>query len=151
MKSKWEFTIMFWNIKLIMSWRNFVPSDIGIQQDKILLLCLLRPKNSRCYGLRRKCTLPRSCLCGKTTFKFPLKSWKLCEYLSNSPKLQNGFLFLGYQADVVPESRRASVFGVLSGIASSAFVCGNLSTRFLSTASTFQVRDTHFIWDVLRT
>ncbi|KAF3684317.1 putative plastocyanin, chloroplastic-like [Capsicum annuum] len=42
-------------------------------------------------------------------------------------------------ADVVPESHRASVFGVLSGIASSAFVCGNLSTRFLSTASTFQV------------
>ncbi|KAF3660809.1 hypothetical protein FXO38_12026 [Capsicum annuum] len=48
-------------------------------------------------------------------------------------------LALAYVADVVPESRRASVFGVLSGIASSAFVCGNLSTRFLSTASTFQV------------
>ncbi|XP_047256954.1 tetracycline resistance protein, class A isoform X2 [Capsicum annuum] len=47
-------------------------------------------------------------------------------------------LALAYVADVVPESRRASVFGVLSGIASSAFVCGNLSTRFLSTASTFQ-------------
>ncbi|XP_015071993.1 uncharacterized protein LOC107016032 [Solanum pennellii] len=44
-----------------------------------------------------------------------------------------------YVADNVPESRRASVFGVLSGIASSAFVCGNLSARFLSTASTFQV------------
>ncbi|XP_019243223.1 PREDICTED: uncharacterized protein LOC109223387 [Nicotiana attenuata] len=51
-------------------------------------------------------------------------------------------LALAYVADVVPESRRASVFGVLSGIASSAFVCGNLSTRFLSTASTFQVAAT---------
>ncbi|XP_009624104.1 uncharacterized protein [Nicotiana tomentosiformis] len=51
-------------------------------------------------------------------------------------------LALAYVADVVPKSRRASVFGVLSGIASSAFVCGNLSTRFLSTASTFQVAAT---------
>ncbi|CAN4123038.1 unnamed protein product [Withania somnifera] len=48
-------------------------------------------------------------------------------------------LALAYVADNVPESRRASVFGVLSGIASSAFVCGNLSARFLSTASTFQI------------
>nr|XP_004253206.1 uncharacterized protein LOC101250386 [Solanum lycopersicum] len=48
-------------------------------------------------------------------------------------------LALAYVADVVPENHRASVFGVLSGIASSAFVCGNLSTRFLSVASTFQV------------
>ncbi|KAH0694577.1 hypothetical protein KY285_021674 [Solanum tuberosum] len=48
-------------------------------------------------------------------------------------------LALAYVADNVPENRRASVFGVLSGIASSAFVCGNLSARFLSTASTFQV------------
>ncbi|KAJ6920955.1 hippocampus abundant transcript-like protein 1 isoform X1 [Populus alba x Populus x berolinensis] len=48
-------------------------------------------------------------------------------------------LALAYVADNVPEGRRASAFGILSGIASSAFVCGNLSTRFLSTASTFQV------------
>ncbi|XP_011034953.1 PREDICTED: uncharacterized protein LOC105132907 isoform X3 [Populus euphratica] len=47
----------------------------------------------------------------------------------------------GFQqaADNVPENRRASTFGILTGIASSAFVCGNLSTRFLSTSSTFQV------------
>ncbi|PSS19840.1 Hippocampus abundant transcript 1 protein [Actinidia chinensis var. chinensis] len=45
---------------------------------------------------------------------------------------------LAYVADNVPENRRASVFGILSGISSSAFVCGNLSTRFLSTPSTFQ-------------
>ncbi|KAJ8439784.1 hypothetical protein Cgig2_029044 [Carnegiea gigantea] len=44
-----------------------------------------------------------------------------------------------YVADKVGERRRASVFGVLSGISSCAFVCGNLSTRFLSTPSTFQV------------
>lgn len=48
-------------------------------------------------------------------------------------------LALAYVADNVPEGQRASAFGVLSGIGSSAFVCGTLSTRFLSTSSTFQV------------
>ncbi|XVF63611.1 hypothetical protein PTKIN_Ptkin09bG0100500 [Pterospermum kingtungense] len=48
-------------------------------------------------------------------------------------------LALAYVADNVPEGRRASVFGILSGVGSCAFVCGTLSTRFLSTASTFQV------------
>lgn len=48
-------------------------------------------------------------------------------------------LAFAYVADKVDESRRASIFGVLSGISSCAFVCGNLSTRFLSTPSTFQV------------
>ncbi|XVF35899.1 hypothetical protein REPUB_Repub19eG0011400 [Reevesia pubescens] len=48
-------------------------------------------------------------------------------------------LSLAYVADNVPEGRRASAFGILSGISSCAFVCGTLSTRFLSTASTFQV------------
>lgn len=45
------------------------------------------------------------------------------------------------QADSVPESRRAAVFGIMSGIASSSFVFGNLSTRFLSTSVVFQVFD----------
>ncbi|KAF5739317.1 hippocampus abundant transcript-like protein 1 isoform X2 [Tripterygium wilfordii] len=48
-------------------------------------------------------------------------------------------LALAYVADNVSVERRASAFGILSGIGSSAFVCGTLSTRFLSTASTFQV------------
>ncbi|XP_021902704.1 hippocampus abundant transcript-like protein 1 isoform X2 [Carica papaya] len=48
-------------------------------------------------------------------------------------------LSLAYVADNVPEARRASAFGILSGIASCAFVCGTLSTRFLSTPATFQV------------
>ncbi|XP_022751933.1 uncharacterized protein LOC111300548 isoform X2 [Durio zibethinus] len=48
-------------------------------------------------------------------------------------------LSLAYVADNVPEGRKASVFGILSGIGSCAFVCGTLSTRFLSNASTFQV------------
>ncbi|XP_057974307.1 uncharacterized protein LOC131162138 [Malania oleifera] len=48
-------------------------------------------------------------------------------------------LALAYVADNIPETRRASAFGILSGIGSSAFVCGTLSTRFLSTSSTFQV------------
>lgn len=48
-------------------------------------------------------------------------------------------LSLAYVADNVPEHRRASVFGILTGICSCAFVCGNLSTRFLPTASAFQI------------
>uniref|UniRef100_A0A5B7ALY3 Putative hippocampus abundant transcript-like protein 1 n=1 Tax=Davidia involucrata TaxID=16924 RepID=A0A5B7ALY3_DAVIN len=48
-------------------------------------------------------------------------------------------LALAYVADNIPENRRASAFGILSGIGSCAFVCGNLFTRFLSTAATFQV------------
>ncbi|KAK1362265.1 Hippocampus abundant transcript 1 protein [Heracleum sosnowskyi] len=46
---------------------------------------------------------------------------------------------LAYVADNVSERQRASAFGILSGIASCAFVCGNLLTRFISTSSTFQV------------
>ncbi|XP_019189957.1 PREDICTED: hippocampus abundant transcript 1 protein-like [Ipomoea nil] len=48
-------------------------------------------------------------------------------------------LALAYVADKVGEGRRASVFGILSGVSSSAFICGSLSSHFLSTASTFQV------------
>ncbi|GAB2289262.1 hypothetical protein Dimus_023567 [Dionaea muscipula] len=46
---------------------------------------------------------------------------------------------LAYVADNVAVDRRATVFGILSGIISCAFVCGNSSTRFLSIPSTFQV------------
>ncbi|XP_022038328.1 tetracycline resistance protein, class H isoform X2 [Helianthus annuus] len=43
-------------------------------------------------------------------------------------------------ADNVAEERRASAFGILSGISSCSFVTGNLLTRFLpSVASVFQV------------
>ncbi|CAH9145307.1 unnamed protein product [Cuscuta epithymum] len=45
---------------------------------------------------------------------------------------------LAYVADNVSECRRGSAFGIMSGIVSTAFVCGNLSARFLSTAFTFQ-------------
>ncbi|KAM5565225.1 hypothetical protein ABKV19_019311 [Rosa sericea] len=48
-------------------------------------------------------------------------------------------LALAYVADNVPEGRRASTFGILSGISSSSFVCGTLFTRFVSTTSMFQV------------
>ncbi|KAJ9546050.1 hypothetical protein OSB04_025757 [Centaurea solstitialis] len=45
-----------------------------------------------------------------------------------------------YVADNVAVQRRASAFGILSGISSCSFVIGNLTTRFLpSTASVFQV------------
>ncbi|KAL8135717.1 uncharacterized protein LOC141713467 isoform X1 [Apium graveolens] len=46
---------------------------------------------------------------------------------------------LAYVADNVAEKRRASAFGILSGVTSCAFVCGNLFTRFISTSSTFEV------------
>ncbi|KAK1374328.1 hypothetical protein POM88_025059 [Heracleum sosnowskyi] len=46
---------------------------------------------------------------------------------------------LAYVVDNVAEKQRASTFGILSGIASCAFVCGNLWTRFISTSSTFQM------------
>ncbi|KAH6821403.1 phospholipase D delta [Perilla frutescens var. hirtella] len=49
------------------------------------------------------------------------------------------FLALAYVADNVSESRRAAVFGIMSGFASSSFVFGNFSTRFLSTSAVFQV------------
>uniref|UniRef100_A0A7N0R9S4 Major facilitator superfamily (MFS) profile domain-containing protein n=1 Tax=Kalanchoe fedtschenkoi TaxID=63787 RepID=A0A7N0R9S4_KALFE len=48
-------------------------------------------------------------------------------------------LALAYVADNVPDHRRATAFGILSGIGSAAFVCGTLSVRFLSTSATFQV------------
>ncbi|CAK8569143.1 unnamed protein product [Lathyrus sativus] len=48
-------------------------------------------------------------------------------------------LALAYVADNVPESGRSSAFGILSGIGSSAFVCGTLAARFLSAAQSFQV------------
>ncbi|KAH7848747.1 hypothetical protein Vadar_007193 [Vaccinium darrowii] len=48
-------------------------------------------------------------------------------------------LALAYVADNIPENRRASAFGILSGIGSSAFVAGNLSARFVSTPMTFQI------------
>uniref|UniRef100_A0A9I9D0Y7 Major facilitator superfamily (MFS) profile domain-containing protein n=1 Tax=Cucumis melo TaxID=3656 RepID=A0A9I9D0Y7_CUCME len=48
-------------------------------------------------------------------------------------------LAVAYAADNVPEHRRASAFGLLSAVGSSAFVCGTLCARFLSIPSTFQV------------
>ncbi|CAA0831086.1 Major facilitator superfamily protein [Striga hermonthica] len=49
------------------------------------------------------------------------------------------FLALAYVADNVPEGKRAAVFGIMSGFASSSFVFGNFSAHFLSTSATFQV------------
>ncbi|GLT53810.1 hypothetical protein SLA2020_270550 [Shorea laevis] len=48
-------------------------------------------------------------------------------------------LALAYVADKIPDGERAPAFGILGGVGSAAFVCGTLATRFLSTASTFQV------------
>ncbi|CAA2994620.1 hippocampus abundant transcript 1 [Olea europaea subsp. europaea] len=49
------------------------------------------------------------------------------------------FLALAYVTDNVPESKRGAAFGIMSGIASSSFVIGNFSARFISTSATFQV------------
>ncbi|XP_010266910.1 PREDICTED: hippocampus abundant transcript 1 protein-like [Nelumbo nucifera] len=48
-------------------------------------------------------------------------------------------LSLAYVADNVPHGKRISAFGILAGTGSAAFVCGTLTSRFLSTSSTFQV------------
>ncbi|OAY66552.1 Hippocampus abundant transcript 1 protein [Ananas comosus] len=48
-------------------------------------------------------------------------------------------LSLAYVADKVGERRRASAFGVFSGVSAAGFVSGTLTARFLSTSSTFQV------------
>ncbi|KAL5982501.1 hypothetical protein ACLOJK_016574 [Asimina triloba] len=48
-------------------------------------------------------------------------------------------LTLAYVADNIPESQRASAFGLLSGITSASFVFGTLTARFLPTSATFQV------------
>ncbi|KAL8150247.1 hypothetical protein V2J09_020055 [Rumex salicifolius] len=48
-------------------------------------------------------------------------------------------LALAYVADVIPEGKRATAFGILNGVVSAAFVCGTLTARFLSTSQTFQM------------
>ncbi|XP_073127399.1 uncharacterized protein [Henckelia pumila] len=49
------------------------------------------------------------------------------------------FLAFAYVADIVQERKRASVFGIVSGIAFVFTVLGNFSARFLSTSTAFQV------------
>lgn len=49
------------------------------------------------------------------------------------------FLAFAYVADIVQERKRASVFGIVSGIAFVSAVLGNFSARFLSTSTAFQV------------
>ncbi|XP_010442182.1 PREDICTED: hippocampus abundant transcript-like protein 1 [Camelina sativa] len=51
-------------------------------------------------------------------------------------------LALAYVADNVTEGQRASAFGILTGIASCAFVCATLCARFLAISTTFQVAAT---------
>ncbi|KAJ0967896.1 hypothetical protein J5N97_024813 [Dioscorea zingiberensis] len=48
-------------------------------------------------------------------------------------------LSLAYTADTVNERRRASAFGVLSGVSMAGFVSGTITARFLSSSSTFGV------------
>ncbi|KAF5751033.1 hippocampus abundant transcript-like protein 1 [Tripterygium wilfordii] len=48
-------------------------------------------------------------------------------------------LALAYVADVISEGKRASAFAILSGVTSTALVCGTLAARFISPALAFQV------------
>lgn len=112
--------------------------NIGLQQDKEFLLRLLCGQDSHCHGLRRQCSLPRPRLCGK--YRRPIYSPLISfMHIALNSKHHVYVPYINYQADNVPEGRRASTFGILSGISSSAFVCGTLFTRFVSTPSTFQV------------
>lgn len=110
--------------------------NIGLQQDKELLLRLLCGQDPHCHGLRRQRSLPRPRLCGK--YPRPIYS-PLISFMHVALNTVHVYVYINYQADNVPEGRRASTFGILSGISSSAFVCGTLFTRFVSTPSTFQV------------
>lgn len=68
--------------------------------------------------------------------------WLVGAYIYKSDEVISNLweLNLELQADNISEKRRASAFGILSGITSCAFVCGNLATRFISISSTFQVQ-----------
>ncbi|KAH7690095.1 Major facilitator protein [Dioscorea alata] len=48
-------------------------------------------------------------------------------------------LSLAYTADTVSERSRASAFGVLSGVSMAGFVSGTITSRFLTSSSTFQL------------
>ncbi|KAF9621729.1 hypothetical protein IFM89_027583 [Coptis chinensis] len=91
--------------------------------------------------------MPFACLCGKIFLnpQFLIRHSNLTGFISflllQEHRCWAHPLGLGYnlQADHIEEGRRAAAFGMLAGVGSSAFVCGTLSARFLSTSSTFQV------------
>ncbi|KAL8125226.1 hypothetical protein AgCh_012778 [Apium graveolens] len=83
-----------------------------------------------------------------SVFESNFSSWGLCKFVYAYYVLKTitsivcegsvAFIALAYVADNITEKKRASTFGILSGISSCALVCGNLSTRFISTEVTFQ-------------
>ncbi|KAL1542862.1 hippocampus abundant transcript 1 protein isoform X1 [Salvia divinorum] len=98
------------------------------------------------YGRKVMLTLPMTLsifplliLAYNTTRYYFYAYYVLTTLLSMATEGSVQFLALAYVADNVPESRRAAVFSIMSGFASSSFVFGNFSTRFLSTSAVFQV------------
>lgn len=112
---------------------GFARSDIGIQQGEKLLLCILRCEDSHSHGLRGHCCLSRSRLSGNFfTHLFQFHS-------SFRQFLLNLILRFHSQADYTSLAKRASAFGLLTGVCSAAFVCGTLASRFLATDYIFPV------------
>ncbi|GMH27349.1 hypothetical protein Nepgr_029192 [Nepenthes gracilis] len=83
--------------------------------------------------------IPSGILAYKRTTKFFYAYYVLRTLIAMFCEGSVQCLSLAYVADNVAGSRRAGVFGMLTGIGSCAFVCGNIAARFLSTPSTFQV------------
>ncbi|CAI9763851.1 unnamed protein product [Fraxinus pennsylvanica] len=75
---------------------------------------------------------------GRTTYFF-YAYYVLRTFIAMAGEGSVQFLAFAYVSDNVPESNRAAVFGIMSGIASSSYVFGNFSARFISTSATFQV------------
>lgn len=113
-------------------------SDTGVRQECVLCVRLLADKNCDFHAVRRKRVLHCPGIRGKICI-CDLNSVMMHTDSLIPMTIDSIILRVQVQADNVAEKQRASAFGILSGIASCAFVCGKLLTRFISTSSTFQV------------
>ncbi|XP_052192483.1 uncharacterized protein LOC127801406 isoform X4 [Diospyros lotus] len=122
----------------------------GLQQVLIgggtMVMMPLIGKLSDVYGRKALLTVPMTLcifplvvLAYSRTTKFFYAYYVLRTITSMVSEGSSQCLALAYVADNIAEARRATAFGILSGLGSAAFVCGTLTAHFLSTAQTFQV------------
>lgn len=103
-------------------------------------------KLSDIYGRKLMLTLPLSLsifpqvILGYKRSKYYLYAWYVVKTaVGMVTEGSVWFLSLAYLADNVEESRRASVFAIMSGFSSASSVLANFASRFLSTSAIFQV------------